>query len=49
MYRARYGEPHRSFDIGGCHLVVVDNSRWLKSEDMPAEQLAWLEQDLSSH
>ena len=49
VYRQRCGEPYRSFDIGGCHFVVVDNSRWNTSEELPAGQLAWLERDLAAH
>ena len=38
--------PHYSFDSGGAHVVVLDNSR---SDAWPAGELAWLEGDLRQH
>jgi hypothetical protein len=38
--------PHYSFDSGGVHVTVLDNSR---SDDWPAGELAWLEADLREH
>ena len=38
--------PHYSFDSGGAHFTVLDNSR---SDQWPAEELAWLEGDLREH
>jgi hypothetical protein len=38
--------PHYSFDSGGAHFTVLDNSR---SEQWPAGELAWLEGDLREH
>jgi hypothetical protein len=38
--------PHYSFDSGGAHFTVVDNSR---SDEVPAAELAWLEGDLREH
>jgi hypothetical protein len=35
-----------SFDLGNCHFLVVDNSRWDSTGSMPADELAWLERDL---
>jgi hypothetical protein len=37
---------HYSFDSGGAHFTVLDNSR---SDDWPAGELAWLEADLREH
>jgi hypothetical protein len=37
---------HYSFDSGGAHFAVLDNSR---SEALPAGELAWLESDLREH
>ena len=37
---------HYSFDSGGVHVTVLDNSR---SDDWPAGELAWLEGDLRAH
>jgi hypothetical protein len=41
----KYAEhpPHYSFDSGGAHFAVIDNSR---SDAWPAGELAWLESDL---
>ena len=38
--------PHYSFDSGGAHFTVLDNSR---SDAWPAGELAWLEADLRAH
>ena len=38
--------PHYSFDSGGAHFTVLDNSR---SDAWPAGELAWLEGDLREH
>src|ERR1035441_5005343 len=38
--------PHYSFDSGGAHFTVLDNSR---SDEWPAGELAWLEGDLREH
>src|ERR1019366_3842277 len=38
--------PHYSFDSGGAHFTVLDNSR---AEQWPAGELAWLESDLREH
>jgi hypothetical protein len=39
-------EPHYSFDSGGAHFTVLDNSR---SDEWPPGELAWLESDLRQH
>jgi predicted phosphodiesterase len=38
--------PHYSFDYGEAHFTVLDNSR---SDQLPAGELAFLEQDLKTH
>jgi hypothetical protein len=38
--------PHYSFDSGGAHFTVLDNSR---SDTWPPGELAWLEADLREH
>jgi Icc protein len=38
--------PHYSFDYGPAHFVILDNSR---SDDLPKEELTFLEQDLKAH
>jgi len=37
---------HYSFDYGRSHFTILDNSR---SEELPAEELAFLETDLKTH
>lgn len=39
-------EPHYSFDHGPVHFTVLDNSR---SDELPAGELAFLENDLKAH
>jgi hypothetical protein len=48
-YRAYIGEPYYSFDHRGIHIVVLDNSRWDRLEEFPADQLAWVENDLATN
>ena len=38
--------PHYSFDYGGAHFTILDNSR---SDALSAEELAFLESDLQAH
>ncbi|MBV9504551.1 MAG: metallophosphoesterase [Acidobacteriia bacterium] len=38
--------PHYSFDYAQAHFTILDNSR---SEQLPAEELAYLEKDLEAH
>jgi hypothetical protein len=46
VFRNQIGEPYYSFDYCGIHFVILDTGRWEKSEDLPAAQLAWLNDDL---
>jgi predicted phosphodiesterase len=47
LFRQYAGRPpHYSFDSGGAHFTVLDNSRW---DTWPAGELAWLEADLREH
>lgn len=48
-YFKRYvGEPYRSFNIAEMHFVILDNSRWETSAQLPGEQLDWLATDLAA-
>ena len=38
--------PHYSFDYGQAHFTILDNSR---SDELPAEELVYLEADLKAH
>jgi 3',5'-cyclic AMP phosphodiesterase CpdA len=46
LYREFFGESHYSFDHRGVHFVALDNVSRAKPE-IGAEQLAWLQKDLS--
>ena len=47
MFEKESGRPVRySFDHGGAHFVVLDNSR---TEDLSEEQLRFLDEDLAAH
>jgi 3',5'-cyclic-AMP phosphodiesterase len=47
LFRQYAGHPpHYSFDYGTAHFTVLDNSR---SEDLPPEELTFLEADLKAH
>ena len=45
-YEKTIGQPFYSFDWQQLHFVILDNSRWDKIADFPAEQLKWLQNDL---
>ncbi len=42
------GRPYYSFDVSDLHFIALDNSRWDRSDKLPAEQLAWLAADLGT-
>ncbi len=47
LFRRYAGHPpHYSFDYGAAHFTILDNSR---SDEMPADEISFLEQDLKSH
>ncbi len=47
LFREHTGHaPHYSFDYEQAHFTILDNSR---SDDLPAGELAFLEQDLQAH
>lgn len=41
--------PYRSFDQGGVHFVIVDNSIAESWETLPDAQRSWLASDLAAH
>lgn len=50
IWRERFGnEPNYSFDYEGVHFVMLDNSRWISSAELPEEYYVWLEEDLTAH
>lgn len=48
-YRKFVGEPYRSFDYEDVHFVIMDNSRWESSDEIPEDQIKWLKKDLKKH
>jgi hypothetical protein len=46
VYFTKFGAHYYSFNTGGCHFVVIDNSRWDSAGALPASELNWLENDL---
>lgn len=47
LFERNAGHPlHYSFDSGPVHCTILDNSR---SDQLPAEEMAFLESDLKSH
>lgn len=49
LYREYIGEPDYSFDFQNIHFVILDNSRWYSSEELPQVKIDWLVEDLKQH
>lgn len=49
VYRRQMGQPYYSFDRGNLHFIVLQNTRWAKSEDLPPAQINWLINDLKKN
>ena len=49
MYRKFAGEPYYSFDHRGLHFIILDNSRWEASEELPGKQIKWLIDDFEKN
>ena len=49
IYRRCAGEPYYSFNHRQVHVIVLDNSRWDNSAQLPAEQIEWCRADLEAH
>ncbi len=47
-YRENVGRTYYSFNFDRVHIVVLDNARYDSPNQMPKEQLAWLEKDLKT-
>lgn len=47
VFERYWGSAFRSFDIGGCHLVILDTPVLNSNLDREAAQRAWLEDDLA--
>jgi len=49
VYREQIGDPYYSFDYCGIHFVILDTGRWERSDELPADQIAWLANDLEKY
>jgi hypothetical protein len=49
IYERRFGKCYQSFDYGGCHFVLLDNTEVERWGYLGPEQLAWLKADLSTN
>lgn len=49
LYREFIGEPNYSIDFQNIHFVILDNSRWYSSEELPEPQINWLRSDLENY
>jgi len=48
IYLEYIGRPYYSFNEGNIHFIILDNSRWESSDELPKEQLDWLIKDLKN-
>ncbi|HWW00941.1 MAG TPA: metallophosphoesterase [Candidatus Acidoferrum sp.] len=46
IYTRRFGKCYQSFDFGGCHFVLLDNTEAQRGGYIGAVELAWLQDDL---
>ncbi len=49
FYREYIGQPYHSFNYRSIHIIVIDNSRWSSSNDLPQEQMDWIKNDLEKN
>ncbi|MCP4704711.1 MAG: hypothetical protein GY865_08885 [candidate division Zixibacteria bacterium] len=49
FYIEYIGQPYHSFDFEGIHIIVIDNSRWSSSDELPQKQIDWIENDLENN
>ncbi len=49
FYQEYIGPPYHSFDYQGIHIIVLDNSRWSSSNELPKEQMDWIKDDLEKN
>jgi hypothetical protein len=49
IYVRRFGKCYQSFDYGGCHFVLLDNTKAERWGYLGPEQLAWLKKDLKTN
>jgi nucleotide-binding universal stress UspA family protein len=46
LYEKRIGPANYAFHYRGVYIVVMENSRWESSEELPPEKIKWLEKVL---
>lgn len=49
LYKRFIDKPYYSFDIRDLHFIILDNSCWQSSTELPEEQINWLIDDLYEH
>jgi len=49
FYEHHIGKPYYSFDFKGLHFIILDNSRWESSKELPEKEIKWLIEDLKEH
>lgn len=48
-YREHVGRTYYSFNFEKLHVVVLDASRWESANELPPDQLRWLNEDLKAY
>jgi hypothetical protein len=46
IYMRRFGKCYQSFDYGGCHFVLLDNTEAQRGGNIGPAEFAWLQEDL---
>jgi hypothetical protein len=46
IYTRRFGKCYQSFDYGGCHFVLLDNTEAQRGGNIGPAEFAWLQEDL---
>jgi hypothetical protein len=47
VFVRHFGSPYYSFNYGGSHFLVIDNSRWDSAGALPEAEFAWIDRDLA--
>jgi hypothetical protein len=49
FFRTHVAQPYYSFDYKKLHFIILQNTRWEKSSDLPSAQINWLIDDLQKN
>ena len=49
LFKKYASDLYYSFDYKYIHFIIVDNSRWETTKDLPEAQIEWLKQDLEAN